>query len=94
MHGRHEASVIYRNLPEILERAEPATAEEAGPLNNDRLNLAIKIDRAMHEDVPADWKGIQAKEAEVKNVLFKLLNRDRNATQRLFELLKNQPGYH
>jgi type I restriction enzyme R subunit len=29
----------------------------------------------------------------VQNAIFPLLNRDREATQALFEIIKNQPGY-
>ncbi len=35
----------------------------------------------------------QAREAQVLNALFPLLNRNRDATLALFELIKNQPGY-
>ena len=34
-----------------------------------------------------------AREAQVLNALFPLLNRDREVTLALFELIKNQPGY-
>lgn len=47
----------------------------------------------MREQAPAGWKGDQAREAKVLNALFPLLERNREATQALFELLKNQPGY-
>ena len=55
--------------------------------------LALEIDRAMRERAPAGWKGDQAREAQVLNALFPLLNRDREATLALFEIIKNQPGY-
>jgi type I restriction enzyme R subunit len=55
--------------------------------------LALEIDRTMRERAPAGWKGDQAREAQVLNALFPLLNRDREATLALFELIKNQPGY-
>jgi type I restriction enzyme R subunit len=47
----------------------------------------------MREQAPAGWKGDQTREAQVLNVLFPLLNRNREATLALFELIKNQPGY-
>ncbi|HEX7326269.1 MAG TPA: HsdR family type I site-specific deoxyribonuclease [Rhodanobacteraceae bacterium] len=95
LHGKLEAAVIYRNLPDILATPTPAdkAADDAGMLPEERLNLAIKIDRAMRTEVPAGWKGDQAKEAQVKNVLFAMLKPNREATQRLFDLLKQQPGY-
>ena len=57
------------------------------------VELALQIDRAMREHAPAGWKGDQAREAQVVNALFPLMNRDREATRSLFELVKNQPGY-
>ena len=47
----------------------------------------------MREHAPAGWKGDQAREAQVLNALFRLVDRDREATHALFELVKNQPGY-
>jgi type I restriction enzyme R subunit len=55
--------------------------------------LALEIDRVMRERAPAGWKGDQAREAQVLNALFPLLDRNREATLALFELVKNQPGY-
>ena len=59
----------------------------------ERIRLALEIDRVMRERAPAGWKGDQAREAQVLNALFPLLDRDREATLALFELVKNQPGY-
>jgi type I restriction enzyme R subunit len=38
-------------------------------------------------------QGDQAREAQLLNALFPLLDRDRAATLALFEIIKNQPGY-
>ena len=86
LHGKHEATVVYNNLPQILAGGCVEDGEE-------RIRLALEIDRVMRERAPAGWKGDQAREAQVKNALFPLLNRDREATLALFELIKNQPGY-
>jgi len=85
LHGRREATVVYNNLEQIL--ADISMDEDQ------RVNLALEIDRAMREHAPAGWKNDKAREAQVQNALFPLLNRDRDATARLFELIKNQPGY-
>lgn len=58
-----------------------------------RANLALRIDKAMREEAPADWKGDAARENQVLNALFPLLDRDRTATLALFEIIKNQSGY-
>lgn len=95
LHGKHEATVIYNNLPRILADAtRPAAAAEPDPAADEkRLKLALEIDQTMRERAPAGWKGDQAREAQVLNALFSLLDRNRAATQALFELVKHQPGY-
>ena len=95
LHGRHEATVIYNNLPRILAAGAAATAiGEPGLIADaNRLELALAIDRAMREQAPAGWKGDQAREAQVLNALFPLLDRNREATLAVFDLVKHQPGY-
>ncbi len=96
LHGKREATVIYRNLPAILAagRGEhEAVAEPRADYGDQLVELALGIDRVMRERAPAGWKGDQAREAQVLNALFPLLGRDRDATRALFELIKNQPGY-
>ena len=68
-------------------------AEPHAEYGDERLRLALEIDRVMRERAPAGWKGDQPREAQVLNALFPLLDRDREATLALFELVKNQPGY-
>src|SRR5665213_228119 len=94
LHGRPAVIAIYRNLPEIL--GLPAEARVAGTIGgyNPRLiTLALDIDRTMREHAPAGWKGDQAREAQVLNALFPLLERNRPATLALFDLIKHIPGY-
>jgi type I restriction enzyme R subunit len=98
LHGMPEASVIYRNLPKILAAGglgagADAVAEPHPDYGDERVALALHIDRVMREQAPAGWKGDQAREAQVKNALFPLLGRNRAATQALFERVKNLPGY-
>ena len=87
LHGRREATVVYRNLPQILKRGSIVRDEDQ------RIELALEIDHAMREQALAGWRGDQAKEAQVQNALFPLLERNPSATLALFELVKNQPGY-
>lgn len=96
LHGRTEATVIYRNLPGILaHRADEAAMVAEGGSGYDPalVTLALDIDRTMRTHAPAGWKGDQAREAQVLNALFPLLKRNRAATEALFELLKHLPGY-
>lgn len=96
LHGRPEATVIFRNLPSILARRDGDAAKVAEPDPAGEIalvELALEIDRTMRERAPAGWKGDQAREAQVLNALFPLLDRNRAATQGLFELLKQVRGY-
>jgi type I restriction enzyme R subunit len=92
LHGKPEAAVIYNNLPRILAAAdadpEDRIADSSAEYTDPHLRLALEIDRVMRERAPAGWKGDDAREAQVLNALFPLLNRDRAATQALFELIK------
>lgn len=88
LHGRHEATVIFNNLSTIV-----ATNFICPTDDGEKAALALNIDMAVREHAPAGWKGDQAREAQVLNVLFPILGRDREATLALFEMIKNQPGY-
>jgi type I restriction enzyme, R subunit len=95
LHGKREATVIYNNLPRILAAGskDSQVADGSVIFETELSELALQIDRVMRERAPAGWKGDQAREAQVKNALFPLLDRNREATSALFELVKNQPGY-
>ncbi|MCA0374515.1 MAG: HsdR family type I site-specific deoxyribonuclease [Gemmatimonadetes bacterium] len=96
LHGKHEALVVYHNLPRILGAAREGAsrvAESRPEYGDPMVELALAVDRVMREQAPAGWKGDQAREAQVLNALFPLLGRNREATMALFELLKQQPGY-
>jgi type I restriction enzyme, R subunit len=58
-----------------------------------RADLALLIDRTIRERAPAGWKGDDTRERQVLNAIFPLLNRDREATLALFEIIKHQAGY-
>ncbi len=88
LYGNHEATVLFNNLGTI-----PATSFYYPTAAEDKAALALKIDLAVRERAPAGWYGDQAREAQVLNALFPLLERDREATLALFEIIKNQPGY-
>jgi type I restriction enzyme R subunit len=88
LHGNAEATVLYNNLPSI-----PASTFRYPTPEEALAAFALKLDRAVRESAPAGWKGDQAREAPVKNALYPLLDRDRIATQAVFEIVKNQPGY-
>jgi len=95
LNGNPEATVIYNNLPDILAQSGPRDQlhETQTGFGNPRLVLALRIDRTMREQAPAGWRGDDTREKQVLNALFPLLDRNRNATTALFEIIKNMRGY-
>jgi type I restriction enzyme R subunit len=88
LHGRIEAINLFNNLGSI-----PSTSFQCPSDDQEKANLALEIDLTVREYAPAGWKGDDVREKQLANALFPLLNRDRAATQALFEIIKNQPGY-
>jgi type I restriction enzyme R subunit len=96
LRGNTRVQVIYRNLPAILptDAVPDHAAAEATAEYGDRMALlALKIDQVMQAQALAGWRGDQPKEWEVQNLLHPLTGRNREATLKLFDLLKNLPGY-
>ena len=96
LRGNASALVIYRNLPDILpaDAVPKAVLHEDAPEYGDAMALlAVKIDRVMRESAPAGFRGDQPKEREVQNLLHPLTGNNREATLKLFELLKRQSAY-
>lgn len=88
LHGKREAIVVFNNLESL-----PSTVFQCPADSDAKASLALRIDVAVRESAPAGWKGDHARESLVVNALFPILNRDRDATRALFEIVKNQPGY-
>lgn len=87
LNGHDLAWVLFNNLASI-----PASSFHCPDDTDEKAGLALEIELAMHENAPAGWKGDDTKEKQVLNALFPLLERDREATQAVFEIIKNQPG--
>lgn len=85
---RSEAITLFNNLASIPTTTFVCPSDEQG-----RVSLALAIDEAVLSHAPANWKGDEIKERLVLNVLFPIMARDRVATQAIFEIIKNQPGY-
>lgn len=86
----HAVSGVEGDVPKSSrsESPKPPPAEKTN-----HADLASKINAAMDEHAPDSWKGHQAKEAAVLNAIYPVLNRDREATQAVFEILKNQSDH-
>jgi type I restriction enzyme R subunit len=88
LHGNVEATVLYNNLDSI-----PATGFRYPSADEDKAALALRLDWVVRERAPAGWKGDDTRERTVKNAIYPLLERDGQATEALFDIIKNQPGY-
>ena len=88
LHGNAEATVLYNNLDSI-----PATVFRYPTADEDKAALALRLDWVVRERAPAGWKGDDTRERTVQNAIYPLLDKDRQATEALFDIIKNQPGY-
>ncbi|MDE0159948.1 MAG: type I restriction endonuclease subunit R [Candidatus Dadabacteria bacterium] len=88
LNGHPEAVRLFNNLASI-----PADTFQCPTDEDEKAELALDINRAMREEAPAGWKGDDTREKQVLNALFPLMDRDRKATEALFEIIKNQSGY-
>ncbi|MDD2775641.1 MAG: HsdR family type I site-specific deoxyribonuclease [Gallionella sp.] len=88
LNGHPEAIVLFNNLAEI-----PTTTFCCPTDDEEKAVIALQLDRAMREQAPADWKGDDIREKQVRDALFTILMRDRAATVAIFEIIKHQSGY-
>ena len=88
LNGHPEAIRLYNNLPGIAAEGFQSPEDE-----DERAALALGLDQAMREQAPAGWKGDDIREKEVLNALFPLMNRNRQATLAVFEIIRKQSGY-
>ena len=88
LHGKTEATVLYNNLPEL-----PASTFQYPTVEEERANLALKLDRVIRESAPAGWYGDDTREKQILNAIYPILARDRAATEAIFKIIKEQRGY-
>jgi type I restriction enzyme R subunit len=79
---------LFNNLASI-----PTTTFQCPTDESAKARIALELDRAVRELAPAGWKGDDTREKQVLNALFPIMNRDRDATRAIFEIIKQQPGY-
>ena len=88
LQGNIEATIIYNNLTTLNKTIFNLPESDA-----DRAELAKKIDLTIKDNAPSGWRGDQARESQILNAIFPILEKDREATQSLFEIIKNQTRY-
>lgn len=91
LRGKPEVIAIYNNLRPILDGLIQE-GNDAWQIEQ-MVQLALEIDQAVREQAPAGWKGDIIREKQVLNALYPLLDRNRQATEAIFDIIKNQPGY-
>jgi type I restriction enzyme R subunit len=96
--GYPAAIVLFNNLASIAVTTQVEANASTGyfqcPTDEDeKAKLALVLDLTMRERAPAGWRGDDTREKQVLNALFPIMSRDRVATQAIFEIIKNQPGY-
>ena len=82
------AIVLFNNLASI-----PATTFRCPADEDAKARVALTLDRAMHEQAPAGWQGDKIREKQVLNALFPIMGRDREATQAIFDIIKQRTDY-
>lgn len=92
LHGNREATVLFYNLGDILSQPN-AVAEMQPSYAEERTALALSLDQAIREQAPSGWKGDEVKERVVLNIIHRTLNKGRDVTLAVFEIVKNQQGY-
>lgn len=88
LNGNSEAIVLFNNLPSL-----PCKTFQCPTDDDARAELALTLDRAVRENAPAGWKGDKVRQNQVINAIFPIMNRDRPATEAIFEIIKSQDGY-
>ena len=88
LNGKPAAIVLYNNLDTIS-----ATTFQCQTNEDEKVLLALELDTAMLEQAPAKWKGDSTREDVVSNAIFRIMGRDRKATQAILDIIKKQPGY-
>ena len=88
LNSHAEAVALYNNLDSI-----PATNFQYPTSDEDKAALAMRLNWVVRESAPAGWRGDEAREAQLLNALYPVMDRDREATKAIFEIIKNQPGY-
>jgi len=81
---------LYDNL--CFGMAEPSAAY--GHTNKkDALELTVRIDETIRRVRPDDWRGVQAKENEIKRALLPILNNDEKEVERIFLIIMKHKEY-
>lgn len=79
---------IYNNLGKSL-----AGAGHGGDSDQARLNVALAIHETVRRVRPDDWRGVNARELQIKAAISPLLNDDEGEVERIFTIIRQQGEY-
>lgn len=79
---------IYNNLGKSL-----AGAEHGEDSNHARLNVALAIHETVRRVRPDDWRGVNARELQIKAAISPLLKDDDSEVERIFTIIRQQGEY-
>ena len=85
---------LYNNL-KLHERA-PQAADKVGEYlssGDPAADLALRLDATVRQTRPDGWRGIQARENQIKAALLPLLGHNVPEVERIFLIIKQQPEY-
>ena len=85
---------LYNNL-KLHERA-PQAADKVGEYmssGDTEADLALQLDATVRQTRPDGWRGIQARENQIKAALLPLLGFNMPEVERIFLIIKQQPEY-
>ena len=88
LQGNPSAIVLFNNLASL-----EATTFECPEDEDRRSAIALELDQAMREHAPAGWKDENPpgpRATQVLNAIFPIMNKDRTATQAIFDIVKAQ----
>ncbi len=83
---------IYNNLMIDMEMPSDLVSIQKGEYMDPRLSLALRIDRAIKENRPEGWRGIQTREQAIKRAMYEVLENEEQV-ERLFLIIKAQAEY-
>ena len=85
---------LYNNLK--LHERIPQAADKVGKYlssGDPVADLALRLDATVRQTRPDGWRGIQARENQIKAALLPLLGHDVPEVERIFLIIKQQPEY-
>ena len=106
--ARKERALNYeeylKKIADLVSKVQSGTGEDTPPslntagkralynnIGKDEV-LALKIDQIVKHVRPDDWRGVQARENEIKRAIYSIVN-NTNEVEKIFAIIKAQREY-